>query len=199
MLRHILVTTLRVMRANRLQSTIAIFGLSLGLAAAILDGLLLSNQLSFDHFIPGYDRLYVAAMKNGFRISATMPDYTLDGPHDLAALVRQNVPQVGDVTRITRWNGMRLRHGQVESKELVYWADANLFRLLPLPVLRGDLDQALAGPDGMVISASVARKYFGHEDVVGQAIEIDRAHVMTVRAVIADLPLNGSNLENLAR
>ena len=101
MLRHFLITTLRILAANRLQSAIAIFGLALGLAAAILDGLVVANQLSFDHFIPGHENLYFAAIKSpfggGFR--GTEAEYTLSSPHDLAALFEQGVPQVREVTR----------------------------------------------------------------------------------------------------
>ncbi|HWY64060.1 MAG TPA: hypothetical protein VNX61_02520, partial [Rhizomicrobium sp.] len=64
MLRHFLITTWRSLEANRLQSAIAILGLSLGIAAAILDGLLIANQLSFDHFIPGHENVYFAAIKD---------------------------------------------------------------------------------------------------------------------------------------
>ena len=66
--------------------------------------------------------------------------------------------------------------------------------LLRLPVLHGDLNTALARPDGIVLPETVARKYFGRDDVVGQIIEINREHAMTVTAVIADLPMNSSNL-----
>ena len=80
MLRHFLITTLRVLGANRLQSAIAIFGLSLGLAAAILDGLLIANQLSFDHFISGNGELYFAAMKNIFQTPLNTAEYTFPKP-----------------------------------------------------------------------------------------------------------------------
>src|SRR5689334_7824403 len=96
MLRHFLITTWRCLQANRLQSAIAIFGLSLGLAAAILAGLLIVNQMSFDHFIPGHDDLYLAAVKNPFGRGpgGRAAEYTLSSPHDLAALLVQDVPQV---------------------------------------------------------------------------------------------------------
>jgi len=192
MLRHFLVTTWRTLQANPLQSAIAIFGLSLGLAAAILASLLIVNQLSFDHFIPDHDDLYFAAIKDPFG-GGTQAEYTLSSPHDLAALFEQ-VPQVRDVTRFQR-DHLRLRRGDMESREFIYWADPNIFHLLRLSVLYGDLDTALVRPDGIVLPVSVARKYFGRDDVVGQVIEINREHAMTVRAVIADLPMNASNLK----
>src|SRR5579872_2539114 len=131
MLRHFLITTWRSLQANRLQSVIAIFGLSLGLAAAILAGLLIVNQLSFDHFIQGHDDLYFAAIKDPFgggRGGINHPGYTLSSPHDLAALLEQNVPQVREVTRFQQGR-VRLRRGELESRESIYWTDPNFFRL----------------------------------------------------------------------
>jgi putative ABC transport system permease protein len=208
MLRHFLVTTLRTLGANRLQSAIAIFGLALGLAAAILDGLVVANQMSFDHFIPGHENLYVAAMTNGLPSPVDLAGYTSDSPHDLGAMLERNIPQIKAFIRVER-SQVRLRHGPMESKESVNWSDPNVFRLLRLPVLYGNLDTALARPDGIVLPVSIARKYFGRDNVVGQIIEIDRTHpgnmpalqssaaqvAMTVRAVIADLPPNASNLK----
>jgi putative ABC transport system permease protein len=193
MLRHFLVTTLRILGANRLQSAIAIFGLALGLAAAILDGLVVANQLSFDHFIPGHENLYFAAIKSPFGagLRGTEAAYTLSSPHELAALFEQ-VPQVREATRY-QGDHVRLQRGEMESRESIYSADPNIFHLLRLPVLYGDLDTALIQPDGIVLPVSTARKYFGRDDVVGQTIEINRIHAMTVRAVIADLPANASN------
>lgn len=194
-LRHFLITTWRSLQANLLQSVIAIFGLSLGLAAAILAGLVIVNQLSFDHFIPGHDDLYFAAIKNPFgggKGGFTGPAYTLSSPHDLAALFEQGVPQSKNVTRFQS-DHIRLRHGEMESRESLYWVDPNFFRLVRLPTLYGDLDTALARPDGIVLPVSTARKYFGRDDVVGQIIEINRTHAMTVTAVVADLPENSSN------
>jgi len=121
MLRHFLITTWRSLEANRLQSAIAIFGLSLGLAAAILAGLLIVNQLSFDHFIPGSDSLYFAATKDPFG-GSRRAEYGLSSPHDLAALIEQNVPGIQEATRF-QGGRVRLRRGDMESRESVYWAD----------------------------------------------------------------------------
>ena len=174
MLRHFLVTTLRILGANRLQSAIAIFGLSLGLAAAILDGLLIANQLSFDHFIPGHENLYFAAMKRSVRCrSADQAEYTLSFAARSGGALRAGFPRSRKpraFRAITSGCGMA-RWRAVNS---FIAADPNIFHLLRLPVLYGDLDTALMRPDGIVLPVSVARKYFGRDDVVGQIIEINR-------------------------
>jgi putative ABC transport system permease protein len=196
MFRHYLTTALRNLAANRLQSAIAILGLAVGLWAAIVAGLLIVNQTSYDSFIPGSRSLYVVAMKNG--LPGLAAPYGKSTPHDLAALLQQNFAQVKGATRLD-WGRSLMRRGDIRAKENIFWADANFFALLPLPVLYGDRDKALARPDGIVLPLSIARKYFGRDNVVGQTITLGekQPHVMTVTAVIADLPQNASTLETV--
>src|SRR3954467_11313249 len=98
MLRHFLTAALRNLAATRLQSAIAILGLAIGIWAATLDGLVIASQYSFDSFIPGSDRLY-QVMVNAGTNPITGATYGVDTPHDMAALARQNLPQVRDTTR----------------------------------------------------------------------------------------------------
>jgi len=88
-----------------------------------------------------------------------------------------------------------LRAGDVEAREQIYWGDPGVFDVLPLPVFAGNLEAALRRPDGIVLTRSVARKYFGRDAVLGATIQLDNAHVQTVTAVIEDLPVHGTELE----
>ena len=60
MLLHILVAAWRNLLVNRLASVLAIIGLAVGITAALVSGLVVRSQLSFNHFIDGYDRTYLA-------------------------------------------------------------------------------------------------------------------------------------------
>lgn len=195
MVRHFLVAALRSMAANPLQTAIAIFGLSVGLAAAILAGIIALNQMRFDSFIPGSERVYLVALEFSMGGSAA---YTESSSPDLAADLRQNFRQVQASTRMVGGhNRTLLRRGDIQAREDFNWADPNFFQLLPMPVLYGDLNSALARPDGIVIPVSIARKYFGRDNVVGQNLAMGRErHPMTVTAVIADLPVNASNFNS---
>ena len=199
MVRHILIAAWRNMMANRLISAIAILGLSVGIAAALLMGLVVRNQMTFDHFIPGYARTYAGI--SGLSLPGRPTDYNLLTPADIAALIRLNVPEVEAVTRLIPTDtcpgckGDDLRHGDIAAPEHIYWAEPGFAAVLPLPTFRGDLRTALARPDGIVISRAVARKYFGRDDALGEQILLD-GHPMTIRAVIEDLPAAGTHLES---
>jgi putative ABC transport system permease protein len=193
MLRNYVAVALRNLARNRLYSAISVFGLAVGLCAATLAGVVIRNELSYEHFIPGYEQTYLAvsvAAPTGHE-----PLYGLESPSFVAAVLQLNLPQIRAVTRI-RAADVQLRHDQVEARERLYWADPNAFELLRLAVFAGNLRDALRRPDGIVVTRSIAEKYFGRDDVVGQTILLDDAHAMTITAVVEDLRLNGTVLES---
>jgi len=192
-LRNYIAVALRNLARNPLSAAISLVGLAAGLCAATLAGVTLRNDLTYEHFIPGYERTYLAvgvAAPTGHA-----PLYAPTSPSFVAALLKLNFPQVRAVTRIAS-DDVRLRHDQTEAKETIYWADPNAFELLPLPVLAGDLREALRRPDGIVLTRSIAEKYFGRDAPLGRTILLDNIHPMTVTAVVDDLPGNGSTLES---
>jgi putative ABC transport system permease protein len=199
MFRHYLVASLRNMAANKPSTAIATIGLSIGITAAILMALVVRNQLSFDHFVPGYERTYMGVSVLG--VPGHPPTYTGRTNQRAAALLRLNVPEVESAARLiladktVYGEGVEMRRGNVAATESLYWADPNVFEVLPLPVLRGDLRDAMKRADGVVLPRATARKYFGRDDIVGQAIAV-AGHPMTVRAVIEDLPENGTELQS---
>jgi putative ABC transport system permease protein len=193
MLRNYIAVALRNLARNPLSSAISLVGLAVGLCAATLAGVTLRNDLAYEHFIPGYERTYLAV---GVAVpTGHAPLYAPTSPSFVAALLKLNFPQIRTVTRIAA-EDLRLRHDQTEAKETIYWADPNAFELLPLPVFAGDLGEALRRPDGIVLTRSIAKKYFGWDAPLGRTILLDNIHPMTVTAVVDDLPGNGSTLES---
>src|SRR5450756_688021 len=103
--------------------------------------------------------------------------------------MKLDFPEIEMTTRLAPGSS-NLRQGNIESSVALYWADANFFRIFPMKVIAGDPDAALNRPDGLVLTRKIARRYFGRDDVVGKALEIDRRYTMHVAAVIEDLPSN---------
>jgi len=193
MLRNYLAVALRNLVRNRLYSGISILALAVGLCVATLAGVTLRNEFTYEHFIPGSERIYLAPQLAA--PTGHPPLYNYTSPSFVAALLRLNFPQISAVTRLAP-DEVHLRHERTTARETVYWADPNAFDLLPLPVFAGDLRKALRRPDGIVLTRSVAQKYFGRADPIGQPILLDDVHPMTVTAVLDDLPINGTTLES---
>jgi putative ABC transport system permease protein len=210
MLRHIIIAAWRNMTANKLISAIAILGLAVGIAAALLMAAVIRNQLSFDHFIAGYQRTYLVLSRP---ISITEQVRAQRACEKIlwscymtetkaAALLKLNVPEIESVTRLSpngdvsfRATPVKVTHGNAAGWENIFWADPNFFDILQMPVLYGDLATALARPDGIVLPRALAEKYFGRDNIVGSIVKVN-GRPMTVRAVIRDIPPNASEFES---
>jgi len=186
-LSNYLAAALRNLLRNRAYATINICGLALGFAAVLLITLYVREEYSFDRFFPDHDRIYrvieIAKLPGAapVRIGVTSSN--------IAAALKLDFPEVELATRLTATTGILRRTG-IETSNTVFWADPNFFDVLPMKVVAGKLEGALSKPDAMVLTRTLARRVFGSENVVGQAIELDGQHVMHVTAVIEDLPSN---------
>lgn len=177
----------RSFRRDRLYALINIIGLAIGLSAALLSGLYIHNELTFERFLPGYEHIY--------RISAAFappgaPMTPVDtSPPDVALWLKGRMPSL-QVARLNEGSDVVIRVGQVDTLKHVYWADPDLFDIFRFPVAQGDLQTALQRPDGVVLTRSTARQLFGRDGVVGETFLLDHEHTMRVAAVIQDLPSN---------
>ncbi len=196
MFRNCLAAALRHLARNKLYTAVSVLGLAIGLCAALLAALVIHDQLSRDHFIPGHDRIYVVAS------AITPPGHaTIYYDSTLASVGPQLAQRFGEIQAQTRLNAdnATLKSGNVEAHEHLYWADPNAFEVLPLPVVAGDLKSALSRPDTIVLSRSLARKYFGRDAPLGETLVMNAdgstaTHALSVAAVIEDLPPTGTHL-----
>jgi len=191
MLANWLAAALRNLGRNRVYAAISVFGLSVGISAALLVALVLRDQYGYEHFVAGYDRVYLAL--STLIPSQREPNYTEESFSEIASHLKLRFREIESITRITD-KTVPFRRGNVRAQELMYWADPNVFAVLRLPVVAGDLASALRRPDSIVVPRSIARKYFGRDAPIGATIELDGAHAMTVTAVIEDLPSHGTRL-----
>jgi putative ABC transport system permease protein len=190
MFRNYLAAALGQMARNRLYSVISITGLGIGLATAILLGLAVRNELTYDRFITDYRNTYLAVSL--IIPPGRAPQYGARSHVRVAEQLKLQVAGVAATTRLADAT-LALRTEQFESEEPIYWADPNVFAVLPLPAIAGDLRTALQRPEGVVLSRSVARKFFGRDSPLGAQLEVD-GNPMKVTAIIEDLPSNGSQL-----
>ena len=190
LLRHWLVAWARNLAANRLLSAISVVGLVIGIAGAILMALVARVPLTYNHVVPGHERIYLAV--SIVRSPEMTPDYQQASPGRAAALIEANVPEVESAARLMEAE-VELRRGGAAHRETIYWADPGYFDLVRLPALSGDLASALRSGHGLVMTEAMARKHFGRADALGETLEV-AGQPMVLRAVIADLPPGGTDL-----
>jgi putative ABC transport system permease protein len=187
MFRNYLAAALRNLTRNRLYAGINIIGLAVGFAAAILIGLFVRDEFTYDHFIPAHQHVYRVS---SFRIvPGRSPMFVPVVPPDLAGWMKLDFPGIQSVARLAS-EEVGLRHGDFEASDYIAWADPEIFEVLPLQVFAGNLRTALERPDAIVLTRQMARKYFGRDNPIGETIEVNRGHSMQVTAVLMDLPSN---------
>src|SRR5579859_4871731 len=200
MLRNYLVIALRNIIRHKLYSFINIAGLAVGLASLILIILYVREELSYDKWIPGSDKLY--------RVELTLhppgrPDILLaqtSMPVPLA--MRDQIPEVRAATRLA-WENMAITVDGRPFAEQVSVVDPNFLQIVPLPLVAGDPRTVLSHPESVVLTQSMARKYFGNADPIGKTISplkppclptapsCDNSLVpLKVTGVLRDLPHN---------
>jgi putative ABC transport system permease protein len=181
-------TTLRGIKKNKGYSFINVFGLALGLACCIMIVMWVRDERSFDRFNKNFDTIY--------RIVADWPKNGWEGvdatPQPLGPLVVDQIPGVMDMVRFAPHSRLVFRYKDkafYESRGLI--ADPSLFRIFTFAFLEGSAETAFTSPSDLVITESLARKYFGEEDPLGKTVQVE-GRPATITGVIADIPQNST-------
>jgi putative ABC transport system permease protein len=106
-------------------------------------------------------------------------------PPMMAPLLAEEFPEVETAARLSpSFFPPNVRRGDVKAAESAFfWADPDVFRVLPLPTVAGRLDSALERPDGVVLTRSMARKYFGKDAPISGARLPGSSMISTAAAI----------------
>lgn len=185
MFRNYFKTTFRNMRRNKLFTGLNIFGLATGLACSILIFLWVQDELSYDKFNPGADKI--------FRLTARVKDInTVVVPYAFAAAMQKEVPGVKLVTRVNTDQKIVTAGNNKFDEKRFFYADSNFLRLFNYPLLRGGAEAALSRPNTVVLTEATAIRYFGGVDqAMGKSIFVDvDSAVLQVTGVLKNIPGN---------
>jgi putative ABC transport system permease protein len=188
MFKNYLKAVLRNMRLHKGLSFITIFGFAAGLACCILIALYAIDQLGFDRHYDKAGRMFRVG------ISAALNNNAMNGPVSCAPLAEAMKREIPDVEAVTRFLGgsrgapvVRYKD-KVFSEERFYWADPTFFDVFSTPFIKGDRRTALQQVNSVVLTQTMARKYFGDEDPLGKTINTDNRRDLVVTGVVPDVP-----------
>ncbi|MEJ1963757.1 MAG: ABC transporter permease [Gammaproteobacteria bacterium] len=183
MLRNYLAAAIRNLFRDRAYAAINICGLALGFAAAILIGLFVRDELSYDRAYPDSERTFLLYQY----IKGAQPLTLSVSPPDFARALELDFPEVESATRIFSGGGT-LRQQNVEVATGIRRADPDFFRMFPPKAVAGDVNAALESPDALVVTRKFARQLFGRENIVGELVQLNRQETRRIAAVIENLP-----------
>jgi putative ABC transport system permease protein len=186
MLKNYLKVAWRNLVRKKAFSAINIFGLALGLSIFTLISLYVLDELSYDRYNEWANRIY--RVNTSIKINNSEFD-DKDTPAPMAGVLVANYPGIEQAVRISGGNDMLVKKGDETLVEKnAFFADANLFKVFTLHLLKGNPENALANPNSMVISASMAKKYFNTLDVIGKTLKVNNTDLYSITGVIKDMP-----------
>jgi putative ABC transport system permease protein len=179
----------RSLLRNKGLAFINIFGLATGMAFALLIGLWIQYETSFDDFHVNKNRLALIRKHNLFNnIKATAVNQSLPLYDEL----KRNYPEIKRLTRVFGTIDYSLMTGDNKFSKKGIYVDRDFLQMLSFPLVKGNAATALNDPNSIVLTESVAAALFGKEDPIGKPIKLDNQYTVLVSAVAKDVPANST-------
>lgn len=183
----------RNIRKQPTYSLINIFGLAVGMASSILIFLFVQHERSYDQYHENADRIFRVSRAWFNQDGATSLHLGHAAPPFGPLLKSDFDEEVLEAVRVMNTSVIIREEDKVFKEERFFFADPELFEVFSWKLLKGNPGEALTFPDGLVISASMAKKYFGDQDPMGRALELrigPETYNGQVRGVMEDIPDN---------
>ncbi len=189
MFRNYLTVAVRHLNRRKGYAFINMMSLALGIACALLILLYIRDELSYDRYHEKADRIYRVISEERDRDQVIR---TAEVMMPTAKFMREDFPEVEDMVRFNPpGNAWMIKYGDRGFYERnFYLADSSVFNVFDVPLVAGDPQTALAGIDKVVLSESIARKYFGDENPMGKILDAEGSFHFEVTGVMRDLPAN---------
>jgi putative ABC transport system permease protein len=188
MLKNYLKVTLRNVFKQKVYSIITVIGLVIGITCCLLIMLYVKQEVSYDSFFPNADKIYRIGHKV---IRPQRTSISASTPTPVAPALKQQYPEIEQITRVYFDSQVLFEYGEKQIyEERVIYADPEFFQVFPYQILKGDPLHLLDTPQSMVLTASMAEKYFGDEDPIGKVFQVNKQTNFMVTGVVEDIPVN---------
>ena len=185
MINHYLRLAFRHARRHTAYIFINIAGLAVGMACFLLILLHVWDELSYDRYHENANRIYRVALEQpaeGRRMASV--------PAPLGPAIVDELPEVRHAVRFKaptyKWMLQYEDNAFNERRFLV--TDPEIFDVFSWSLARGNPDEALTIPNGLVITAAMAKKYFGDEEPIGKIIRAENWMDFQVTGIIDPPP-----------
>ncbi len=195
MLQNYLKIAFRNLLKQKFYSSLNILGLALGIACCLLILLYIRDELNYDKYHEKSEQIYRFStgyiQENG--LEAKVPVI----PAMWAPTLKSEFPEVRNYVRFYKYRSDILVQSKENEKSFYegnfFWADSTVFDIFTFPVVEGNPETALVQPNSVVISQTMAEKYFGDESPIGHNLTyVNRGTVfeLHVTGVMKDVPSN---------
>lgn len=187
MIKNLLKTAVRHISKHSGYSLLNILGLTLGITSALFLIIYVSDELSYDRYHENADRIYRVSSK----ITETDDQFTWNVAQiPMGPQVVQDYPEVQSFVRFINMPRALYKYEDKENiEENFFYADSTLFDIFTYKVLKGEVKSAVRDPGKIVLTETVAARYFGDADPVGKTLTTGNS-TFEVTGVIEDVPTN---------
>ncbi len=188
MIRNYLKIAWRNLMLRKAFTAINILGLAIGLATCLLIVLFIQHELSYDAYHTNANRMYRMTIEGsigGKEVKSVLMSVPA-GP-----VLAREVPGVEATTRLYGEGSFIVKHANESFKEEnVIFPDSNFFEVFSIPLLKGNPKTVLKEPRTLVITETIAEKYFGNADPIGKTLEIGERGPFRITGVCENVPSN---------
>jgi len=197
MIKNLLLVAIRNFKRDKWYSLINILGLMIGITFSLFLIFYIKDELSYDNYNKNADRIYRITSyikepeKDVMKIAITQ--------FPLGPELKKDFPEVEEAVRFVDNGKVLYRNGELRFyTNKVFVADSNLFKVFTHEFIEGNPKTALVEPKSMVLTESVAEKYFGKDkSVVGKTLQNDKGDVYKITAVVKDVSKNSHLIFNI--
>ncbi|MBX3238595.1 MAG: ABC transporter permease [Chitinophagaceae bacterium] len=190
MLKNLLLVAIRNFRRDKWYNLLNILGLMIGITFSLFLIFYIKDELSYDRHHEKADRIY--------RVNSHIKEADKDTmhwaitPYPLAPALSKDYPEIEEAVRFVGNGRTMLRNGDLRFyEENIFFADSNLFKVFTHPFIEGDPQTALQEPGSLVLTQSLAEKYFGKNAVyTAKTLQNAQGEIYKVTGVIKDVPKN---------
>src|SRR6478736_921361 len=174
-------------------SFLNLFGLAIGIACFLLISLYVHDEYSFDRMHSKADRIYrihEIMQSNGVGERSASQPFPVAG-----ALLNDYGSQVEKAVRFFNFQAPTLPMATLDGKKefnesRVFVTDPDFFDVFDFPLIEGDRRTALKNPETIVLTKSMAKKYFENENAMGKYLRFQGTTNLLVTGIMEDVPLN---------
>lgn len=187
MIRNFFITAWRNFTRNKVLTLLNVSGLAIGITVCLIIGVWLQRELSFDRFHADAGKIF--RVSNTFKSESESFSQAPSGPAFGAQLPKE-IPAISSACRLFN-SPFKLKSGTNQFIENdAFYVDSNFFSFFQFRLKKGNPAQALLSPNQIVLTESLAEKYFGADDPLGKTILVDGKDLMIVSGVAENCPVN---------
>jgi len=191
MLKNYLLVALRNIKKQKAYSLINILGMAIGMTAFAIFALTAGVKLNADKFHKHGKRIY--SVIQVLQAENKAEEHTAFTPVPLLPALRNEFPEIEDGLRIFLVSKMIVKRQQEAFYENnILFVDPNFLTFFTFKMIAGNPETALRKPHSIVLSESVAAKYFGEDDPIGKILTLEKNVDVIVTGVVRNVPRTSS-------